>query len=99
MAKTTKGKAVARQSSETPKVPAAPRSLRVFAEGIKSDADYVNAFSALMVDIIDGSLTPAAGNVVCKAGANMLHMIELKYKYGTQGDSSRKQKTLQLAPA
>lgn len=74
-----------------------PRSLEIFTKGIKTDKDFAAGMSALMGDLIEGSITPAVGNAVCKAGANMLNVIALKYKYGTDGSrSARREKTLSL---
>lgn len=51
-----------------------------------------------MGDLIEGTITPQVGNAVVNAGGKLLKVIELKYKFGTQqGESRRKEKTLQLA--
>lgn len=51
--------------------------------------------SSLMSDLIDGRVTPSIGNATCNAGGKMLKVIEMQYKYGTQGPGQ--QKTLILA--
>lgn len=78
-------------------VVATPRSLAIFAGGIKDDRDFAAAMSTMMGDLIEGSVTPAVGNAVCKAGGNLLKVIELKYKYGSNGETHRKEKRLSLA--
>lgn len=90
----------AERVSSNPKsvtVPAIPRSLRIFAGGLNTDKDYASAMSALMGDLIEGSVTPTVGNAVCKAGAGMLKVIELKYKYGSQEGTKSREKTLRLS--
>lgn len=38
--------------------------------------------SALMSDIIDGSITPQVGNATVNAGGKLLKVVELQLKYG-----------------
>jgi hypothetical protein len=92
----SKNKAVTKRNAKSPERSATPRSLAIFAEGIKTDGDFASAMSVLMGDLIEGTVTPAVGNAVCKAGGNMLKVIELKYKYGHDGNSTRREKTLRL---
>lgn len=51
--------------------------------------------SALMSDLIDGRVTPNVGNATCNAGGKLLKVVEMQYKYGTQGPGQKK--TLVLA--
>lgn len=53
--------------------------------------------SCLMSDIIDGRVTPAVGNAACNAGGKLLKVVEMQYKYGTQG-KGQSEKVLMLAP-
>lgn len=55
--------------------------------------------SALMSDLIDGSVTPSVGNAVCNAGGKLLKIVELQYKYGKPHPRLPDQKTLELTPA
>jgi hypothetical protein len=46
--------------------------------------------SSLISDVIEGTLTPGVGNVVCNAGGKLLKNAELEVKYGTVNpDKSR----------
>lgn len=38
--------------------------------------------SALMTDLLNGSVTPGIGNATCNAGGKLLKMVELNQKYG-----------------
>ncbi len=39
--------------------------------------------SALMSDLIDGSITPSVGNAAVNAGGKLLKITEMQLKYGT----------------
>ena|SRR5690349_18472431 len=85
-AKTARGKAVPSKQ---------PRSLRAAERGVKTGHDFANLMSALMSDLIDGRVTPAIGNATCNAGGKLLKVVEMQYKYGTQGDGGGR-RTLSL---
>ena len=72
-----------------------PRSLSVANKGVKTGADFAKLMSALMSDIIEGRVTPSIGNATCNAGGKLLKVVEMQYKYGTDGPGQ--QKTLLLA--
>lgn len=91
MAKNGKGKANGSKA-----VPAKqPRSLIAAESGVKTGHDFANLMSALMSDLIDGRVTPAIGNATCNAGGKLLKVVEMQYKYGTQGDGGGR-RTLSL---
>lgn len=54
--------------------------------------------SALMTDLIDGSLSPAIGNATCNAGGKLLKVVEMQYRYGTPTGSGVF-RVLELAPS
>jgi len=81
--------AVEKRSSE-------PRSLSIADKGIKTGNDFANLMSALMSDLIDGRVTPSIGNATCNAGGKLLKIVEMQYRYGTQGPGTGN-KTLILA--
>lgn len=47
-----------------------------------------------MSDLIDGRVTPNVGNATCNAGGKLLKVVEMQFKYGTQGQGQ--EKTLRL---
>jgi len=49
-----------------------------------------------MSDIISGRVTPSIGNATCNAGGKLLKVVEMQYKYGTDGPGTG-QKVLTLA--
>ncbi len=65
-----------------------PASLRIAERGIKTGFDFADLMSTLMSDIISGRVTPAVGNAACNAGGKLLKIVEMQYKYGTQGGTA-----------
>lgn len=45
--------------------------------------------SALMVDVIQGSVSNGVCNAACNAGGKLLKVVELQYRYGTPGPGGR----------
>ena len=97
-----KRKAVARREPKAAKAVAVvedrkpPRSMAVAANGVKTGHDFANLMSALMSDLIEGRVTPSIGNATCNAGGKLLKVVEMQYKYGTDGPGQRKVLTLAL---
>lgn len=83
MAKNESG--VAKGNKKSAAVDKPPRSLAVAQKGIKTGKDFASMMSALMSDLIEGRVTPSVGNATCNAGGKLLKVVELQYKYGTQG--------------
>lgn len=75
-----------------------PRSLAISEAGIRTGSDFANLMSALMSDIIAGRVTPSIGNAACNAGSKLLKVVEMQFKYGTNG-IGQGEKELTLAPA
>lgn len=73
-----------------------PRSLAIANGGIRTGNDFASLMSALMSDLIDGRVTPSIGNATCNAGGKLLKVVEMQYKYGTQGPGQQKVLTLAL---
>ena len=73
-----------------------PRCLKVAQKGIKTGADFATMMSALMSDLVEGRVTPSVGNATCNAGGKLLKVVEMQYKYGTDGPGTGK-KVLTLA--
>lgn len=82
--------------SDTLEKKGAPRSLDIAQRGVKTSSDFANLMSALMSDLIDGRVTPSIGNATCNAGGKLLKVVEMTYRYGTQGPGSQKTLTLAL---
>jgi hypothetical protein len=76
-----------------------PRSLDIAARGIKTGGDFANLMSALMSDLIEGRVTPNIGNATCNAGGKLLKVVEMQYKYGTDGPGQQKILTLAIERA
>lgn len=52
--------------------------------------------AALMSDLLDGRVTPNVGNATCNAGGKLLKVVEMQFKYGTQGPGQHKTLTLAI---
>lgn len=53
--------------------------------------------SALMSDVLEGTVTPQVANAACNAGGKLLKIVEMEYKYvGGRGETSRPRQTLTL---
>jgi hypothetical protein len=72
------------------------RSAAIAREGIRTGDDFANLMSALMSDVIEGSLTPIVANATVNAGGKLLKVVEMQYKYGSPKTSAPL--TLTLAP-
>lgn len=53
--------------------------------------------SAVMSDLIEGRLDANIGNAVCKAGGNLLKVVEMQHKYGEK-QAGATRRVLELAP-
>jgi hypothetical protein len=63
---------------------------------VKTGHDFANLMSALMSDLIEGRVTPNIGNATCNAGGKLLKVVEMQYKYGTDGPGQQKILTLAI---
>lgn len=61
-----------------------PRCLEIARGGITTGFQYNSLMSAMMSDLIEGSIAPQIGNAVCNAGGKLLKAVELQLKYGKQ---------------
>lgn len=73
---------------QEPQEPQEPRCITHSRKGIKTGDDFANYMSALMSDLVEGRITPSVGNAACNAGGKLLKVVEMKYKYGTQGEGA-----------
>lgn len=58
------------------------KSAAIATGGIHTAAQFANLMSAVMSDLLDGSITPEVGNVVCKAAKNLLDVVEMSHRHG-----------------
>lgn len=58
-----------------------PRSLSYALRGIKTGEDFANLMSAMMSDIIAGTMPPSVANAACNAGGKLLKVVEMQYKF------------------
>ena len=74
----------------------AARSGPIAAAGVQTGEDFANLMSALMSDLIDGSITPIVANATVNAGGKLLKVVEMQYRYGSPKD--QRPMSLTLAP-
>ena len=68
-----------------------PRSLPLATNGVRTGTEFKNLMSAIMTDVIEGTMTPVVANAAVNAGGKLLKMVELQLKYGRpSGDDGQK---------
>lgn len=72
-----------------------PRSVQIASRGIRTADDAANFQSALLGDVMTGSVTEKRSNAACNAMGKLLKIVDMKHRYG--GDSRENNKPLQLA--
>ena len=60
-----------------------PRSLVIGEKGIDTAKDFASLMSAVMSDVLDGSLSPQIANAVTNAGGKLLKVVEMQHKYAS----------------
>lgn len=53
--------------------------------------------SALMSDLLAGTVSPQVGNAACNAGGKLLKIIEMQHRYGVTEGQQPKEKVVSLA--
>ena len=76
-----------------------PRCLEIAKSGIATGSQFAGFMSALMSDLIEGTISPQVGQAAVNAGGKLLKVVEMQYKHGrpTQG-SAEKPRDLELCP-
>lgn len=65
--------------------------------GVHTGEDFAKLMSALMSDVIMGTVTPDIANAACNAGGKLLKVVEMQYKYGSKAEE-RATRPFLLAP-
>lgn len=86
---------VATAQEEVRKTLSTATSLPIAGRGVNTSQDFRNLMSALMTDVIQGSVTPDVTNAACNAGGKLLKMVELEYKFAS--GQVRNERVLALA--
>lgn len=60
-----------------------PRCLAIAQEGINDGSSFTRFMSALMTDLVDGSINAGVGNAAVNAGGKLLKCVEMQLKYGS----------------
>lgn len=71
------------------------RAAIISGQGVKDGKDFANLMSALMTDVLDGTVTPDIANAACNAGGKLLKIVEMEFKY--RGIKADERGTLALA--
>ena len=74
-----------------------PRSLVIFERGVKTGQDFAAGMSALMSDVIEGTVTPQIANAVCNAGGKLLKVVEMSHRWGRRDKNENGEQVLQLS--
>jgi hypothetical protein len=70
--------------------------MAIAARGITTGHDFANFMSALMSDLISGTVAPNVGNAACNAGGKLLKAVEMQMRHGTANAQGQKVLTLAL---
>jgi hypothetical protein len=60
------------------------RCLEVAERGVRDIADFSEMMSAMMSDVVMGSISPQVANAAINAGGKLLKAAEMQLKYGEQ---------------
>jgi hypothetical protein len=71
------------------------RSAGIAASGVSTGEEFAQLMSALMSDVIEGSVSPEIANAACNAGGKLLKIVEMQYRYGV--DQKQRPQSLVLA--
>jgi hypothetical protein len=82
MAKTSKARP--RRNPKNVQSKEVPQSLAIAERGVFTGQQFSALMSALMTDLLKGTVTPGIGNATCNAGGKLIKMVELNLKYGKQ---------------
>ena len=74
----------------------ATQSGPIAASGVQTGEDFARLMSALMSDVLDGSVSPMVANAAVNAGGKLLKVVEMQYRHGTQ--QTPRETVLVLAP-
>lgn len=58
-----------------------PKSLAFAKRGVTTGRDFANMMSAIMSDLLEGTLSPQVGNAVCNVGGKLLKVVEMEQRY------------------
>ena len=59
-------------------------TLAIARKGVTTGEDFARLMSALMSDVIEGTISPGVANAACNAGGKLLKVVEMQYRYGQQ---------------
>jgi hypothetical protein len=96
MARNTSSKTAITGSKTGTRQSKATASLAVAQQGIKTSNDFAGLMGSLMGDLIAGKVTPEVGNAVCKAGSNLLKVVEMQHRYGKRSSADGPNGVLRL---
>lgn len=69
-------------SSDVSQPLASRKSLDIARAGIQTDVQFAGFMSALIGDVMDGSVGVEVASAACRAGQNLLKIVEMRYRYG-----------------
>lgn len=74
------------------------RSAGLAREGVRTGEDFANLMSALMSDVLDGSVSPVVANAAVNAGGKLLKVVQMQMAYHYTTAKEQKRTPLILAP-
>lgn len=61
---------------------AVSKSVDIAKAGITTDVQFARFMSALIGDVMDGTVGTEKAAAACRAGQNLLKIVEMRYRYG-----------------
>lgn len=59
------------------------KSAEIATKGIRTASQFADLMSALMADLLNETITPEVGHVVCKAAHSLLAVVEMSHRHGS----------------
>lgn len=75
-------KSGATKVAQAPNQNSKSRSLAIAEGNLCSGTDFANLISALISDVVRGTLSPPVLTATCNGVGKLLKMVELQHKYG-----------------
>jgi hypothetical protein len=64
-------------------LPVASAASKIARAGVKSGDDFTRLMLAIISDLADGSMSPGVAGAMCRAGANVIKIVEMQHRYGS----------------
>lgn len=67
-----------------------PRSSAIAKRGVRTGGDILELMSAMITDVVDGTVSAGTANAAINASGKMLKVVELTHRYGVKDSDGRR---------